>query len=404
MARCVLRDFRIYGFDGAAATDGIGLELVDIVYFVLENLYIEGFKNVGNTGKGIATYGHTNNTFRNVTIAHCNMDVYFGENPNAHAWGIDVDYFRFEECVFVNSTSEDGYNVYFDCNYVNNLMFEGCEFAYAKYGLYKNGGFSPAANSISIRGGRCEYATARVDARFIYFNITSSNLYQLSVRDFYSPYPIELNQYVNFVVLDNVYLGADNPGGTASLITGATVGPITVNNSRITVGTSIGGVTLWKKAATGSVMSDSYSIRSIDTNGYINLTTSISNYAYSGDAFTATAGENLAINNVCYLKTDGKYWKAQANAASTMPGMVLVTATTLANASGVFLKNGFIRNDGGWGGALTVGGLLYASAATAGAITQSAPASSGDQVQVLGYAYAARVVFFDPNLVVAEVP
>jgi hypothetical protein len=405
IARCTLRDFRIYGFDGATATNGTGLELVDIALFVLEDLYIEGFKNGTNNAKGIATYGHTNNVFKRVTVAHCNINVYFGENPNAHAAGIDVDYFRFEECIFVNSTSEDGYNVYFDCNYVNNLMFEGCEFAYAKYGLYKSGGFSPSANNISIRGGRCEYNTARADARFIYFNITSNNLYNLSIRDFYSPYPIELTQYVNYVTIDNIYLGADNPGGTAALITGATVGPVTVSNSRINIGTSISGNTIWKKTAVGTyALSDGYFVRSTDANSYINRTVSIPDHGNSGDVLTATAGEDIAIGNLCYLKSDGKYWKAKADAAGTMPTVVMAAQTISANAEGLFLVKGFIRNDDGWGGALTVGGLLYTSAATGGAMTQTPPAVSGNRVQIVGYAYAARKVYFNPTLKMDIVP
>lgn len=42
--------------------------------------------------------------------------------------------------------------------------------------------------------------------------------------------------------------------------------------------------------------------------------------------YTDTAGENLVSKNICYRKLDGKLWKAQADAAATMPGMALAAA------------------------------------------------------------------------------
>lgn len=121
--------------------------------------------------------------------------------------------------------------------------------------------------------------------------------------------------------------------------------------------------------------------------------------SYSGESFTATAGEILAQWDPCYLKSDGKFWKVDADQVTTMPGVVLATAAILADAAGVFLKRGFARNDG-WAG-WTVGGLLYSS--TSGTITQTAPVGTGDQVQILGFAYAAKIIFFDPQLSSVEV-
>lgn len=131
------------------------------------------------------------------------------------------------------------------------------------------------------------------------------------------------------------------------------------------------------------------------------------NLAYNGTYFTATAGENVAIGDVCYLKSDGKYYLAKADVATTkMPGVVMATGTIAGSATGVFLQKGFIRSDAGWGGALTVGGALYVSiTGTSGnTTTQTAPTASGNIVQDIGYAYAARIVFFDPNRTQVEVP
>ena len=135
--------------------------------------------------------------------------------------------------------------------------------------------------------------------------------------------------------------------------------------------------------------------------GSMMLDSSLADDSWSGVTIVGTAGENVAIGDVCYRKSDGKYWKADANAAATMPGVVMATGTISADASGEFLKYGFLRDDS-WA-AWTVGGLLYVSAATTGAMVQAAPSGGGDQVQVLGYAYSAKVVFFNPQYVMVEV-
>ena len=81
----------------------------------------------------------------------------------------------------------------------------------------------------------------------------------------------------------------------------------------------------------------------------------------------------------------------------------MATEAISADATGTFLVRGWVRNDGwtGW----TVGassGILYASG-TAGAITQTAPSGAGDQVQVVGWAYASKIIRFEPQLVIVEV-
>jgi hypothetical protein len=50
-----------------------------------------------------------------------------------------------------------------------------------------------------------------------------------------------------------------------------------------------------------------------------------------------------------------------------------------------------------------VGGLIYASAAAVGGLVQTQPAGSGDQIQVVGVAYHADKMIFDPSPVLAEV-
>jgi hypothetical protein len=115
---------------------------------------------------------------------------------------------------------------------------------------------------------------------------------------------------------------------------------------------------------------------------------------------TLTAGENLVFGEICYFKSDGKLWKSDADATTTMPVRAMSLATISGDAVGVFAKRGYVRNDA-WN--LTVGGDVYASAATTGGISQTAPSGSGDQVQIIAYAHSADVVYFSPNYGMLEI-
>jgi hypothetical protein len=124
---------------------------------------------------------------------------------------------------------------------------------------------------------------------------------------------------------------------------------------------------------------------------------------YTGIAVTRKAGENVTVGQVCYYKSDLKMWKADANAAATMPALYMATGTINANADGAFLVMGFLRHDA-WAFA-AAGALLYVSAATTGAITETPPAGAGDQVQVVGQVIAITTdtVWFNPSPVLVEV-
>ena len=105
----------------------------------------------------------------------------------------------------------------------------------------------------------------------------------------------------------------------------------------------------------------------------------------------------VGVGAALYLASDGNYDEADADAASTMP----CTAVALETGTGTktVLFNGFIRDDS-W--AWTPGGNIYVST-TQGTFTQTAPSGSGDQVQVVGIAQSADVIYFNPSLDVFEV-
>jgi hypothetical protein len=121
----------------------------------------------------------------------------------------------------------------------------------------------------------------------------------------------------------------------------------------------------------------------------------------SGLLATLTAGETggLVFGDLCYLKSDGKLWKADADTATTMPGVAMALGSLDADASGTFLLRGFVRDDS-W--SWTVGGALFAST-TAGGLTQTAPSGAGDQLQAVGLATDADRMLFSPDVVTGEI-
>lgn len=113
-----------------------------------------------------------------------------------------------------------------------------------------------------------------------------------------------------------------------------------------------------------------------------------------------TAGETVAFGDLVYLKAaDARWWKAKADASATSAGVDVCLVTTPAGATAGnpvgLLDIGYIQNSGwSW---TTVGAPLYASAATGGALTQTAPTGTGKIVRIVGYVSAATVVKFKPD-------
>lgn len=108
---------------------------------------------------------------------------------------------------------------------------------------------------------------------------------------------------------------------------------------------------------------------------------------------TVTVDVNATgIGALLHRDADGNYIEADADGATTMP----VTAIALEAGTGSkkVLFMGFYRDDTAFD--FTPGAVLYAST-TAGAITETAPTGSGDQVQVVGIAVSADVIHFNPS-------
>ncbi len=118
------------------------------------------------------------------------------------------------------------------------------------------------------------------------------------------------------------------------------------------------------------------------------------------EKISGVAGEELDAFDFCYLKTDGRYYKANALDIATMPGLVLAGSALAAGESGDFIRRGrVINNDWNW---QTTGGLIYASGRP-GQLTQTLPSISGEQLQIVGVARSSNEIDFEPNLLLVEV-
>jgi len=127
------------------------------------------------------------------------------------------------------------------------------------------------------------------------------------------------------------------------------------------------------------------------------------NQTWSGLTASLVAGEDLTIGQCCYMKDDGKMYKAVASAASTaIPGVALATATIATNATGIFLLIGFFREDTVFD--FAAGDILYVNDETAGALDNVIPADDTEMVQRVGICFpSAHIVYFKPDLTVCEV-
>lgn len=102
-------------------------------------------------------------------------------------------------------------------------------------------------------------------------------------------------------------------------------------------------------------------------------------------SITTDAG---AYGEALYMKSNGAYAQAKADAAGTMP------CSAIWVASGKVLLIGTIRDDTY---DFTIGGYVYVSEATAGLFTTTAPGTATNLVQKVGIALSADSMYFNPG-------
>ena len=126
-------------------------------------------------------------------------------------------------------------------------------------------------------------------------------------------------------------------------------------------------------------------------------------YVHAGFAWyieDKVAGENLSGGNLVYLKSDGKWWKTDADAEATTKGLLglVMDAKSVGQAVKVLILGKVASAGWSW----TVGAPIYGSC-TAGGITQTAPSGSGDQVRKIGHALSSTTIIFNPDATIVEI-
>lgn len=133
--------------------------------------------------------------------------------------------------------------------------------------------------------------------------------------------------------------------------------------------------------------------------GSIRFTPPAADSSYSGSILTYTAGEVLTYGTAVYLKSDGKVWKADADASTTAPPIGVTYRYVAANGSVTVVHSGYYRrNSWNW----TVGGWIYLDT-TDGALTQTKPTGNADQVYIIGIAHDADTILIMPFAIVQVV-
>lgn len=126
-----------------------------------------------------------------------------------------------------------------------------------------------------------------------------------------------------------------------------------------------------------------------------------SDHLYSGDIDSQPVGETVAFGQLLYFDWTDKEWKiAKADISTTMPGLRIALEAKNNGETCKMLVKGYIRDDSAFEFA---GAMIYVSEAIAGAMTSTAPSTAGNQLQRVGQAKSADILFFDPSIDVGEI-
>jgi hypothetical protein len=133
---------------------------------------------------------------------------------------------------------------------------------------------------------------------------------------------------------------------------------------------------------------------------YVNYSPALAtDHTYSGMTTTEAVGESVAFGDLLYFDWATKrYKKAAKGATATMPVVAIALETKGDGDPCLLLRRGFVRDDS-WAFAAAV--VMVGDSA---APTTTLPATSTHQVQRIGTAIAASIMWFDPSSTVVEVP
>lgn len=129
------------------------------------------------------------------------------------------------------------------------------------------------------------------------------------------------------------------------------------------------------------------------TDGYLSIImpkTLTTDHTAIGKKAYKTAAESLVFGDVCYINSNGKMAKADADAIASAGAVFLCLGSYSADADGKFLVSGLARDDNwNW----TPGAWLFVST-TAGALTETAPSATDDVIKPAAMAWDADHVMF----------
>jgi hypothetical protein len=133
-------------------------------------------------------------------------------------------------------------------------------------------------------------------------------------------------------------------------------------------------------------------IESVHQNIYDTGSTALATNSAFGD-IVKFGGTSTTAGGLYYLKPDGTWAFADADAAGTATSSLAVAVGTNSSTDGMCLR-GFVNpfTDPGAG----IGNPVYVST-TVGRIQSTAPNGTGDVVRIVGYQYGTDLVYFNPS-------
>ena len=132
--------------------------------------------------------------------------------------------------------------------------------------------------------------------------------------------------------------------------------------------------------------------------GTVEFNSTVADESVSGIVATFTAGETLVRGDAVYYKAgDSRMHRVNMTVDNTeaKPVVALAAADISSGVAGSFLLQGFIH-DAGTFATFVAGDIIYAPEAEGGP-TKTAPSTSGDTVQVIGWATTADSIYFNPS-------
>ena len=126
-----------------------------------------------------------------------------------------------------------------------------------------------------------------------------------------------------------------------------------------------------------------------------------SDHDYSGLVDSDSVGENVVFGDLLYFDfTDVEWKKAKADAVGTTPAQRIALESKANGEVCLMLVQGWIRDDSAFDFGAS---RIFLNDDIAGTCDDTAPAESGDQIQVVGIGTSADTMYFNPSVDVGEI-